>query len=147
MKLNVWTIVVSWCILTRWFISYTFCKIPRRLTLVLWGLQPAREFFFVAHRNVSQFKVPLEVRSLVPDILIVLVYRAKKEKGKSWNRWTFPKIENLRFLKNYDGNNCIFGIKLKDLSLSFNLGVMQWNSNVLNKKLSKKHYFCQKLLF
>ena len=39
--------------------------------------------------------------------------------GKSWNRRTFSKIENLRFLQNYDNYNCIFGIKLKGLSLSF----------------------------
>ena len=39
--------------------------------------------------------------------------------GKSRNRRTFLKIENLRFLKNYDNYNCIFGIKLKGLSLSF----------------------------
>ena len=47
--------------------------------------------------------------------------------GKSRNRKTFPKIENLRFLQNYDKYNCIFGIKLKGLSLSFIWRVMQWN--------------------
>ena len=45
--------------------------------------------------------------------------------GKSRNRWTFSKIENLRFLQNYDDYNCIFGIKLKGLSLSFIWRVMQ----------------------
>ena len=48
-------------------------------------------------------------------------------RGKSRNRWTFSKIENLRFLKNYDDYNCIFGIKLKGPSLSFIWRVMQWN--------------------
>ena len=47
--------------------------------------------------------------------------------GKSRNRRTFSKIENLRFLQNYDDYNCIFGIKLKGLSLSFIWRVMQWN--------------------
>ena len=49
------------------------------------------------------------------------------QKGKSRNRRTFPKIENLRFLQNYDEYNCIFGIKLKGLSLSFIWRVIQWN--------------------
>ena len=40
-------------------------------------------------------------------------------KGKSRNRMTFSKIENLRFLQNYDDYNCIFGIKSKGLSVSF----------------------------
>ena len=35
------------------------------------------------------------------------------------NRRTFSKIENVRFLQNYDDYNYIFGIKLKGLSLSF----------------------------
>ena len=39
--------------------------------------------------------------------------------GKSRNTRTFSKIENLRFLQNYNDYDCIFGIKLKDLSLSF----------------------------
>ena len=43
-----------------------------------------------------------------------------QDMGKSKNRRTFSKIENLRFLQNYDDYNSIFGIKLKDLSLSFN---------------------------
>ena len=47
--------------------------------------------------------------------------------GKSRNRRTFSKIENLRFLQNYDDYNCIFGIKLKGLSLPFIWRVMQWN--------------------
>ena len=41
------------------------------------------------------------------------------KEGKSRNRRTFLKIENLRFLQNYDDYNCVFGIKLKGLSLSF----------------------------
>ena len=64
--------------------------------------------------------------------------------GTSRNRWTFPKIKNLRFLQNYDGYNCIFGIKLKGLSLSFFLVVMQWNQNVLNIKYSTKTWFLTK---
>ena len=45
---------------------------------------------------------------------------------KSRNRRTFSKIENLRFLQNYDDYNCIFGIKIKGLSLSFIWRAMQW---------------------
>ena len=51
----------------------------------------------------------------------------KQFKGKSRNRRTFSKLENLRFLQNYNDYNCIFGIKLKSLSLSFIWRVMQWN--------------------
>ena len=40
--------------------------------------------------------------------------------GKSRNR-TFLKIENIRFLQNYDDYNCIFGITLKDISYIFHL--------------------------
>ena len=40
--------------------------------------------------------------------------------GKFRNR-TFSKIENLRFLQNYDDYNCIFGIKLKGLIIIFYL--------------------------
>ena len=58
--------------------------------------------------------------------------------GKSRNRRTFSKIENLRFLQNYDDYNCVFGIKLKCLSLSFIWRVMQWNQNVLTIKFSEK---------
>ena len=47
--------------------------------------------------------------------------------GKSRNRRTFSKIENLRFLQNYDDYNFIFGIKSKGLTLPFILRVMQWN--------------------
>ena len=39
--------------------------------------------------------------------------------GKSRNRRAFSKMENLRFLQNYDDYNCMLGIKLKGLSLSF----------------------------
>ena len=38
--------------------------------------------------------------------------------GISRNR-TFSKIESLRFPQNYNDYNCIFGMKLKSLSLSF----------------------------
>ena len=41
--------------------------------------------------------------------------------GKSRNRRTFSKIENLRFLQNYDDYNSLFGIKLKCLIIIFHL--------------------------
>ena len=41
--------------------------------------------------------------------------------GKSRNRRTFSKIENLRFLQNYDDYSCIFGIKIKGPIVIFHL--------------------------
>ena len=67
--------------------------------------------------------------------------------GKSRNRRTFLKIENFRFLQNYDDYNHIFGIKLKGLSLSFIWRVMQWNYNVLTIKFSGKTWFLPKNAF
>ena len=58
-----------------------------------------------------------------------------QQMGKSRNRRTFSKIENLRFLRNYDDNNCIFGIKLKEPSLSFIWRVMN-----MTNKFSEGHY-------
>ena len=55
-----------------------------------------------------------QARIRVTGIRVMLEHR-----GKSRNRRTFSKIANLRFLQNYDDYNCIFGIKLKGLSLSF----------------------------
>ena len=48
------------------------------------------------------------------------------------------------FFQNYDSYNCMFGNKLKDLSLSFILGVMQWNCNVLIICFSQKTLFLPK---
>ena len=47
----------------------------------------------------------------------------------------------------YDDYNCIFGIKLKGISLSFILGVMQWNQNVLSIIFSKKTWSLPKTAF
>ena len=60
---------------------------------------------------------PIRIRVKIRITVTILI--------KSRNRWTFPKIEYLGFLHNYGGYNCIFGIKLKGLSLSFILGVIQ----------------------
>ena len=68
--------------------------------------------------------------------------------GKSLNRWTFSKIENLRFLQNSDGYNGKFGIKLKGLSLSFISGGYVLKLKCVEYKIfKKKHDFCQKVPF
>ena len=61
--------------------------------------------------------------------------------GKSRNRRTFLKIENLRFLQNYDDYNGIFGIKLK-LYLSFEVSCSE--IKCVNYKFSEKTWFLQK---
>ena len=72
-------------------------------------------------------------------------------KGKSRNRRTFSKIEKLWFLQNYDDYNCIFGIKLKGLSLSFIWRVIQgtfkFPACVDYKIFPKKSWFLQKNAF
>ena len=73
---------------------------------------------------------PLLVTPLneLPQNKIKTTYDFEKDYllGKSRNK-TFSKIEDLRFLQNYDDYNCIFDIKLKAISLSFIWRVMQWN--------------------
>ena len=65
--------------------------------------------------------------------------------GKSRNRRTFSKTENLRFLQNYDDYNCIFGIKLKGLHyLSFEGSCSEI---VLTIKCSKKNMNFAKNVF
>ena len=53
----------------------------------------------------------------------------------------------LRFVQNYDGYNCIFSIKLKGLSLSFILWVIQGNLNVININVSNKILFLPQIAF
>ena len=96
------------------WISTTFCTILQKQTSELILINT--KFTNDTNQYLKQFCCPYNIfpQSLSPLHI-----------GKSMNWWTFPKIESLRFLQNYDDYNCIFGIKLKGLSLSFILGVIQ----------------------
>ena len=92
--------------------------------------------------SASQLKVPFAVTYLIYWTNHAAVF-VRSVMGKSRNTRTFSKIENLRFLQNYNDYDCIFGIKLKGPIIIFHLkGHAVKLKCVTYKNFCKKHDFC-----
>ena len=143
-ELNPWTpctrgvespTVIFWENGTNWeFITKLHVNLTRDITLI----NGFSDSFWIAKTHISDrgMESPVDsawyenlswnyIKSRLIKLHINIITNMLR--GKSRNMRTFSKIENLRFLQNYDDYNCIFGIKSKGLSLSFIWRVVQWN--------------------